>query len=274
MIERLTVNEVTVRAVRPSAATRPPVLLIHGLLADATVFENFLPFFAERGHPTYAVNLRGRAGSRPGTEVGSASMTDFVEDASVVSERLADTAGRPLVIGHSLGGLVAQKLAELHSDRLAGVVLVCPAPPRGIPLVTFRLLAAQAPRLPALLFSRPVRARFEEARRLMFNQIPAPRHRALYERLVPDSGRAGREIVLGQVAVDERRITCPMLVIAAEDDQFIPQRVVARIARKYSAPLHLARSHGHFVPLEPGWEGVARDIARWFTETVAEGSAA
>src|SRR5947209_19398325 len=108
MIETIRIDDLTVECSRPTIATRPPVLFVHGYFASAAVWADWLPFFSARGVPAYAVNLRGRAGSKPGTDLGAASIRDFVNDASTVATQIGATA----VVGHSMGGLVAQKLAE------------------------------------------------------------------------------------------------------------------------------------------------------------------
>ena len=80
--------------------------------------------------------------------------------------------------------------------------------------------------------------------------------------LVPDSGRAGREMSLTGVPVP-KDVKCPMLVIAGEDDHFIPARVVAKIAARYGATLRRIPNRSHIVSMEPGWEQLASDIAEW-----------
>ena len=60
-----------------------------------------------------------------------------------------------------------------------------------------------------------------------------------------------------------RDVKCPMLVIAAEDDHFIPARVVAKIARRYNAELRRIPNRSHIVLMEPGWQGLASETAAW-----------
>ena len=104
----------------------PAVLFIHGYLADAREFEHWLPLFAERGFPAYSVHLRGRGGSEPSDRLGHASMRDFVDDAR---DAMRDVGAR-FVVGHSMGGLIAQSLAA--ETDLDAAVLISPAPPRRI----------------------------------------------------------------------------------------------------------------------------------------------
>lgn len=268
MLDTITVGNLTVETSqpRPASAGRPPLLFIHGYLASAWVYESYLRFFAERGYAGFAVNLRGRAGSGlpAGANIGAVSLTDYVDDARQVATWLADRFEKPIVFGHSMGGLVAQKLGELGLAR--GLVLLSPAPPRGIGIMSWSLMRRQIRYLPALLRSKPVVPRFREARELVLNRVPAGNQQSVFSRFVPDSGRVGRELNFGSIPVDERRLregNCPVLVVTGDDDRFIPSRIAERIAEKYKAPVFMTRGHGHLMLCEPGWEEAASFIADW-----------
>ena len=262
MIETIRVSDLTVLRAVPEHATRPPVLFVHGYFADATVFSEWLPFFAARGVPAYAVHLRGRADSRTGTHLGRASIQDFVEDAA----RVARDLDKPAVIGHSMGGLIAQRLAERGEVRAA--VLVTPAPPRGITVLSAKLARKQLKYLPSILRSRVVNPAREDLRELVLNRVPPGLQDIVLDAFVPDSGRAGRDMSIVGVPVDVDRVKCPILVIAASDDQFIPKGIIERIAKRYDAPLQVFNGRGHMIVIEPGWEEVADAADRWIREQV------
>jgi pimeloyl-ACP methyl ester carboxylesterase len=265
MLETSRIGNLTTLRVAGAPATARPVLFLHGYFADATVFSDWLPFFAERGFAPVALNVRGRSGSRPGTEIGGASIDDFVEDAALAARAL----GRPLVGGHSMGGLLAQRLAAL--DLAEAAALIAPAPPRGITVMTWELAVRQLKYLPAILASRAVRPSREDVRALVMNRVPPSEQDEVIDRLVPDSGRAGRELSLTGVPVDASRVRCPLLVVAAEDDKFIPAKTVARVARRYGAPLRVMPGRGHMLVLEPGWQELAGIVADWFADVAARG---
>jgi pimeloyl-ACP methyl ester carboxylesterase len=67
------------------------------------------------------------------------------------------------------------------------------------------------------------------------------------------------------VAVDPRRVRCPVFVVGADDDRFIPPVVVRRVASRYGAPIQTMIGRGHMLVLEPGWKAVADVVARWCT---------
>ncbi|HVX41192.1 MAG TPA: alpha/beta fold hydrolase [Gemmatimonadaceae bacterium] len=259
MVDSIRVGDLSILRARPAHASRPPVLFVHGYFADATIFDGWLEFFAERGFPAYAVHLRGRGGSRALTDLGHASIDDFVADASEAARWL----GTPAVVGHSMGGLIAQRLAARGDVRAAA--LVTPAPPRGISVLSPPLVIRQLKYLPAILRSRLVRPSRDDLRALVLNRVPPDQQDALLDRFIPDSGRAARDMSIVGAPVDASRVRCPVLVIAADEDRFVPKSVVARIAARYGAPLQTMLGHGHMIVAEPGWESVADTIARWLS---------
>jgi non-heme chloroperoxidase len=276
MLESISIGRLTALAAAsdPSAPPRTPILFIHGYLGGAWVFENYLEFFAARGHTCVAVNLRGRGGSAlpPGTTLGKMTMNDFIADATEAAQFITAKEQKPIVLGHSMGGLIAQKLAEQGDARAA--VLVCPCPPRGISLLTGPLFRRQLKYAFAIMRSRPVKPRWRDVRDILLNHIPQPQQRTAFERFVPDSGRAGREMSFGAIAVNENEVRahgCPVLVVSCDDDRFIPLHIEQKVATKYRAPLFVARKHGHLLPVEPGWQDPASFVADWVARETASG---
>ena len=216
-----------------------------------------MTLFAERGRTAYAVDLRGHGASAPVADLGRVSLDDYVDDVRRVTRAL----GSVVVVGHSMGGLVAQRLAQLGAVR--AVVLVSSAPPRGIPAVSLRLVVRQARYLPALLGSREIRVGRSDADAIIMNRVPVDERPAVFAHFEADSGRAAREIMLGAVAVDQRQVRCPVVVVSGDEDRFIPLRVARRIAAKYRAPLRVLPGRAHLMMQEPGWAEAAGQIGDW-----------
>ena len=255
--EPMRIDGLALIAARPAREMAAPLLFVHGLFAASWMFERWTPFFAERGRAAFALDLRGHGASDRVVGRGRVSLNEHIDDL----RRVIDALGRVVVVGHSMGALIAQKLAE--SGAVDAAVLVSPAPPRGIPLVSLRLIARQIKYVPALLRSREIRVGRADADAIIFNRLPPEERPALYSQLEPDSGRAGREIMLGAVAIHERRVRCPVLVLAGDADRFVPLRVARRVAAKYDAPLRVLPGRGHLMMREPGWAEAAREIAEW-----------
>ena len=247
----------------PAAAEpRPPVLFVHGMFGGAWQFDGWQRLFAGHGWTSYALDLRGHHASRAVPDLGRLSVHDYVQDALAAAAFLDGRHGsKPVVIGHSMGGLITQKVAEAGAALAA--VLLCAAPPRGIPVIGATLLRRMVRHVPALLGSRELVMSREDDDALALNRVPLAERAELHARSVPESGRAGREMALGIVGVDARRVLCPLVSVSGSDDRFVPSRVGRALARKYHAPWWRYPDHAHFLIAEPGWERIASDVERW-----------
>ena len=233
------------------------MLCLPGLFAGAWVFEDLLTLLAARGYPASAISYRGHPPLPSMASMGRQSLEDFTADACAAAREL----DRPIVIGHSLGGLVAQLMAARNLVR--AVVLVSPAPPRGISVLSPPILARMATYLPALLLSRSFLPSAAHLDALVLNCVPEAKRAAVRDRFVPDSGRAAREIAVGQFKVPPQAVRVPMLVVGSELDRFIPVDVSRRIAARYDATFHVAAGHGHFLFAESGWQRDAGVVLDW-----------
>lgn len=274
MPEHVTHDGLVLVVERPAADAAParaPLLFVHGIFVGAGSLAGAQRFLAGRGHASAAVQLRGRFGSRPVARLGATPIADYVRDvldASAWAERAF--GGPPVLVGHSMGGLLVQKALEA-GVRAPAAVLVCPAPPRGILALTLRIARRMASYLPAMALSRSVSFRRHDAFALALNQVPAARRDAMYERdFVPDSGRALRELALG-VPVDARRVRVPMLALTGGDDRFVPPGTVRRVAARYGATCLKYAAHGHVLLQEPGAERPLGDLATWIDAVASSG---
>jgi pimeloyl-ACP methyl ester carboxylesterase len=108
---------------------KAPLLFVHGAWHGSWCWdEYFLDYFAEKGHRSLAVSLRGHGKSPAPKSVRFCSIADFVDDVASVADSLLE---RPVVVGHSWGGFVVQKYLESHD-----------APAKRHPWSTARSLAA------------------------------------------------------------------------------------------------------------------------------------
>jgi len=257
MPESTRIADLSVLYSRPPHAHRRAVLFIHGYGVTADVFAEWVPFFAARGMPAYAVNLRGRDESHPDVDLGRASIADFVADAAAVARHL----DKPIVIGHSMGGLIAQCLAERGLAQ--GLGLLAPVPPKGIRFLPFKVMLKQLKYLPTIFGSGLIAPTLPDLLDVVLTHIPETQRDEALSLFIPDSGRAAKDMSISGVPIDHRRVRIPTLVVAADGDRFISLDSSRAVAALYHGSMQTVLGHGHMMPIEPGWQGIADTLARW-----------
>lgn len=241
-----------------------PLVFIHGAYAGAWCWaEHFLPWFAEQGYACYALSLSGHGNSEGRAYLDTFGIDRYVADVLTV---VGDIEANPVLIGHSMGGMVVQKYME--KARPAGAVLMASVPPQGLTASAVGL----ALRRPALLADLNrllggARLPFDSLRDALFSQpISAARLQRYYEMLQPESLRAIWDMTLFNLPRLALMSEAPMLVLGAEHDQLIPESVVRSTASTYGAQAQIFPDMGHGMMLEQDWRTVARSIRLWLAE--------
>lgn len=254
---------------RPDGAARSvPLLFVHGAFTNAAIWDaRFLPWFAANGWHAAAVSLRGHGNSAGREGLPWHSLADYVEDALAAYDSLP---AAPVVIGHSMGGMVVQRV--LLRRRAPGAVLMASAPPHGLLDSTLRM-AWQSPdvfrTLSAVNAFGAKAADLDSMRRaMMSDRVPVEEMRA-YEPLFQDESR---RVLMDLMhwnpvpSLPDRSI--PVLVMGAEDDRLFPPDQVRTTASFLRTEPVFVPDMAHAMMLEPGWETVARRIADWVEQTV------
>ncbi len=245
-------------------------VLIHGMWGTPQVWRNWRAVLEEHGWQTTCPALRFHdvpSASAPDPALGSTSLLDYAHDLQSTIERLPE---KPVLIGHSMGGLLALMLCARGLAR-AGVVLT-PAPPAGVlALRPSNLRAFARIQMTWAWWRRPHRATLGEALSHTFNTTDPREGAEQHAGFVHDSGRALFEIGLPWLdsahatTIDPRLMTVPLLFVAAEKDKLTPPDVVRRSARRFRHTADYVEypDQGHWVLGQPGWQRVAEDTIAW-----------
>lgn len=274
------------RARRPAKSGGDTVLFIHGMWGGGHQWRGWQDAFEANGYATIAPTLRHHdvdpKGQAP-AELGRVSLLDYVAD---LETEIAKLPGKPIIVGHSMGGLIAQILAA-RGQAKAGI-FVCPAPPSGLPAVVELMMPSVTRTLigktmgPAMT-DRPFQLSFRQAVYSSFNNMPKARQEEEYEKWVWESGRVLFEIAYwflnrsSASRVDPRAMTVPTHTIACGKDRLTPKPVIDRIAKRYApqgGSYRVYDDRAHFVISEDGWEGVAEDCVAWVNASVGASASA
>lgn len=238
----------------------PPLLFIHGAYVGAWCWqEHFLPWFAAQGFDAWALSLRGHGGSRTSRPRDTLSIDDYVDDVLRAQERLP---AEPILIGHSMGGFVAQKALERHP--FPAIVLLCSVPPTGLAgSLLHMLLSSPLALLEMNLFMTGKRKPHRSLVEALFHHLPPEADLARYLAASgPESLRAIWDM-MGFSRIDRtRQHPAPVHVFGAEHDKIIPPDQVETTARFYGTTARILPEFGHTLMLEPGWERAAQAIAQ------------
>jgi len=244
------------------------VFMIHGMWGGGWQWENYRGVFEPEGYRCVAPTLPYhdvQPGSAPDPRLGTTSLLDY---AGFLEAEIGKLDSPPILIGHSMGGLLAQMLSARGLARAA--VLLTPASPRGIICIKPSVLRSFWSSLTRWGFwNLPTFPTFGEAVYGMMHLMPVEDQRVFYERMVHESGRAAFEIgfwLLDRRAasrVDSAAVTCPMLVVGAAQDRITPASVVRAVAKRYRATYKEFPDHAHMVICQPGWQNVAEFVADW-----------
>jgi pimeloyl-ACP methyl ester carboxylesterase len=110
------------------------IIMIHGMWGSGWYWEHYKNYFEAKGYKCIVPTLRYHdvnPKSAPPKELGTTSILDYVAD---LEKLIKEIGGKPILMGHSMGGLIAQILGS--RDLAAALVLLTPASPRGIIALT------------------------------------------------------------------------------------------------------------------------------------------
>jgi pimeloyl-ACP methyl ester carboxylesterase len=256
---------------------RQPVVFVHGLWLLAGSWESWRDYFETNGYATVAADWPGDAedvlaAHRDPSGLAGTSIADVADH---VAEVIAALDRKPVLVGHSFGGLLVQILAG--RGLAAATVSIDPAPHKGVLPLPYSALKAAFPvlRNPANR-KRNVTLTFDQFRYGFANAVSEVEAHELYSRFhVPGPGRpifqaATANLGFGRATYADRKNAArgPMLVVSGRADHIVPP-VLARAAyrrqRKNPAVTELAEiaNAGHSLVVDSRWREVAETALRF-----------
>jgi non-heme chloroperoxidase len=259
------------------ADSATPVVFIHGLWLSASSWQPWVDLFRENGYAPVAPEWPGtpespeEARAHP-DRIPSSGIGDIVDHYTKAIEGLPS---KPIIIGHSFGGLVTQVL--LGRDLGVAGVAIDPAPIKGVinlPPSALRV-ASVALRNPANR-NRAVALTAPEFRYGFGNELSGRESEELYQRwAIPSPGRPLFEAAFANfmrnspAKVDTRNDKRgPLLVTAGQKDHTVPAAVshaTVKLYRHSSATTDFQQfaGRGHSLTIDSGWREVADAVLGW-----------
>ncbi|MEM6800752.1 MAG: alpha/beta hydrolase [Bacteroidota bacterium] len=247
--------------------TKARLIFVHGAWHGAWCWEKyFIPYFTSLGFDCHAFNLPKHDTPGPVTGINSLSLADYVQ---ALKLEVDSSEELPIIIGHSMGGIIVQKYLETYPAKMA--ILLAPAPPAGVLTTTFRFLKKGYAYPALLLFDLYKLVNTPDKAKWAFFSDDFSKEETLEysQKLCSESYLAFLNMLAPRVKLNYHR-KIPMLLLAAENDRIFSVAEHTATAKKYGAELEVIPDIAHDLMLDKGREKVMGFMAQWIEKKEKE----
>jgi pimeloyl-ACP methyl ester carboxylesterase len=251
---------------------RKTILFITGAFVSNDCWNEWRDFFDNKGYKTIAPAWPFKDASpevlrkrHPDPEVASIRLTQLIEHYEKIATSMPE---KPIIIGHSIGGLIAQILNQ--KGLASAIVAIHSVPPQGI--MTFKFSFFKAGWGPLGFFTSTKKTflmSFSQWQYAFANGLPVEWQEKGYQQLaIPESKLVVRDTITAAAKVDFTTPHNPILLIAGDNDHTIPQQLNHDNYKKYTdknsvTDYKVFPGRNHFVLGQPGWQEIAVYILEW-----------
>lgn len=258
-----------------ASSTAPVIVFITGAFVTGNCWDNWKKFFESQGYVCYVPDWPHKAApaavlrrQHPHSPIAQNGLPEVLR---VYADFIAQLPAKPIVIGHSFGGLLVQLLVQ--QGAVAAGVAIESVPPRGVVVWRWSLVRAVLPMLG--LFSSlkttflPTFAQWQQA---IANGLPLAGQRAFYETMAaPKSKKLIRQVLSRHARVDFWRPHAPLLFLAGGADRLMPAALNHANYRRYRYAGSVAEyrelpGRSHALLGQPTWREDAELVRRWLAE--------
>ncbi|GAA2470533.1 alpha/beta hydrolase [Winogradskya humida] len=257
--------------------TRQPVVFIHGLWLHATSWQPWIDLFESAGYAPIAPGWPGIPDTVKGARDNPESIADHgIDDVTKHYAAIIETLPQPpILIGHSFGGMIAEKL--LGENRAAAAIGIDAAQIKGVLPLPLSALRATLP-----VFKNPanrhraVSLTADQFRYAFGNALTPDESDALYEQwVIPAPGKPLFEAAAANFSAHSPAAVetgnndrGPLLLVMGGRDHTVPEAVTKATFKQYrdsTAVTELLEfpDRGHSLTIDAGWRGVAEACLSW-----------
>ncbi len=246
------------------------IIFIHGLFVNNTSWAEWKKYFGAKGYTVHTPANPGHEGNPADLRKNihpDLTKTGFEDVVNNIIKLIDTLPEKPIAVGHSLAGLVVQKLIEL--DKAEAGISIDGAPPKNI-LAPFSTVKIVLPVVNPFKGGSAFIGSKEWYHRAFFNNYSRQESDALFETVaVPESRKIARDPLLKSFAkIDFKKPHNPILFIGGGNDKIFPWTFSQKIANSYTDKNSIHdykkfEGRSHFICGEKNWEEVADYILNW-----------
>jgi alpha-beta hydrolase superfamily lysophospholipase len=232
---------------KPVDSEKPTVLLVHGMWSNQDTLKEVQDAFVEQGYATQALCLPYHYSKTEHTRASKEKLahTRLQEYVEYIVERVKQESKPPIMVGHSMGGLLVQLVAaQVSCQRLILLSSAAPAGINGLSFSVFRTLGSNILRFP--LWKSITEVKLKNIRYGLANSQSAAFQQEIYNSATYESGMATFQIAMGLLLrsrsasyVDTHKIQCPVLIVGGTADRMTPISIQHKIAESFGSRAQL-----------------------------------
>lgn len=248
------------------------IVFIHGMYLTPITWREWELQYQSLGYTTFSpawplhdLPIAEQNATHPNTALAELTLSEILQ---YYRDFIAALEEKPILIGHSMGGLITQIL--LSEGIAAGGIAINSAPPQGVISAELNFLKANQPHIdPFLSVSKPTQLTFGQFQFGFVNNMPLEEQKNAYAKYaVPESRRVGRSTLTSAAKVDATIERPPLLLISGGDDHTIPASLSYSNFLKYGNTPSVTDykqfpERNHWTILQNDWELVAGYIDDW-----------
>jgi pimeloyl-ACP methyl ester carboxylesterase len=253
--------------------TSKTIVFVTGAFVSHTSWDEWQTYFREKGYTTIAppwpykdapaAELRRRQPND--TDLAALTLEELIDHYANIVKACPE---KPIVIGHSLGGLVTQII--VNRDMAAAGVAIHSIPPQGVFPYEFSFLKAGWKVLGLFTsLKKTYLMSFPDWQYAFVNQMPLAEQRAAYEAYtIPESKTVARGGLTSAAKVDFKKAHVPLLLTSGSIDTITPAHLNRRNYNRYLKDGSVVEykefeGRNHFVLGQPTWREDADYILQW-----------
>jgi non-heme chloroperoxidase len=258
-------------------STKNPIVFVHGLWLHAESWKNWIELFRTNGYEATAASWPGDAETTEATRRNAKAVAGYGvnEIADHIAKQMKKFDQKPILIGHSFGGLLVQNL--LGQNLASAGIAIDPAPIKGVPELPLSVLKSGFPVLGnPFNFGRAVSLTEPQFRYGFTNAVSEKEASELYS-MYPIPG-PGRPVFQAATATFNPNSATkvnvgnatrgPLLLIAGTDDHIVPPVLVKSALKNYRNSKAVTEfkefsKRGHSLTIDSGWHEVAEYCLTW-----------
>ena len=249
------------------------IVFIHGMFQNPKSWEKWIAYFNEKGYdclaPAWPLHEGVPADLRnnPPAGLGDLELQTIVDEMERVVSALPE---KPIVIGHSVGGLITQLLAQKGLVDMG--VPISSVAPNAMLAFDWGFMKNSALIANSFKGNEPFYTDLESFHDSFCNTMGMEEtKKAFNETATHDSRNVLRDCMGEAGQIDTEMPHAPLLFVAGEEDQIIPYELDRRNAEAYNDEVSIVDfkafpNRGHWICGQAGWQEVADYISEWLTQ--------